>query len=118
MNVLLVDDSGTMRKIQRNVLTSIGVAEVVEAGDGIEALEKLKTSQVDLVLTDWNMPNMDGLAFVKAVRAGGSKIPILMVTTEAEKRRVIEAVKAGVNGYVLKPFTPDTLSAKIKEVLG
>jgi len=115
MKILLVDDSKTMRNIQRSILTQMGHTEVEEAADGLDALSKVGGFGPDLLLVDWNMPNMDGLTFVQEFRAKGDKTPIIMVTTEAEKSRVIEAIKAGVNNYVVKPFTPDLLSQRINE---
>lgn len=117
MKILLVDDSKTMRNIQRSVLSQLGHTEVEEACDGVDALKKLEAFTPELLLVDWNMPNMDGLTFVKQFRAKGSKTPIIMVTTESEKTRVIEAIKAGVNNYVVKPFTPDILGQRISETL-
>jgi len=116
MKVLLVDDSPTMRNIQKNVLAKIGATAIVEAADGAEALAHLRKSRFDLVLTDWDMPKMDGLEFVKAVRAAGIEVFMLMVATRARKAHVLEALLAGVDGYVLKPFSPRTLKAKIKSV--
>lgn len=118
MKILLIDDSRTMRNIQKAVLTQLGHTDVHEAVDGQDALTKVPALKPDLILVDWNMPNMDGLSFVKAYRAQVSKsTPLIMVTTEAEKARVIEAIKAGVNNYVVKPFTPDLLSQRIQETL-
>ncbi len=117
MKILLVDDSKTMRNIQKAVLSQLGHTDIVEAQDGVDAMAKV-SCKPDLMLVDWNMPNMDGLTFVKTYRAQVSKTtPIIMVTTEAEKGRVIEAIKAGVNNYVVKPFTPDLLSQRISETL-
>ncbi|QNN21224.1 response regulator [Planctomycetales bacterium ZRK34] len=117
MKVLLVDDSRTMRNIQKNCLTQIGFTDIIEACDGLDALSKAQASPPDLILLDWNMPNMDGLTFLKTFRKTNPSTPVIMVTTEAEKTRVIEAIKAGVNNYVVKPFMPDALSARIDETL-
>ena len=117
MRILLVDDSKTMRNIQRGILAQMGHTEVEEAADGLDALSKVGGFEPELILLDWNMPNMDGLSFAKQYRSKGAKTPIIMVTTEAEKSRVIEAIKAGVNNYVVKPFTPDVLQQRIDETL-
>ncbi len=117
MKIMLVDDSKTMRNIQKSVLTQLGYTTIEEACDGQDALSKVGAYQPDLLLVDWNMPNVDGLTFVKAFRTQNKTTPIIMVTTEAEKARVIEAIKAGVNNYVVKPFTPDLLSQRINETL-
>lgn len=117
MKVLLIDDSKTMRNIQKGILTQLGYTELEEAADGLDALSKVGAFQPELLLVDWNMPNMDGLTFVQKYRASGATAPIIMVTTEAEKARVVEAIKAGVNNYVVKPFTPDVLSERIRETL-
>ena len=117
MKVLLVDDSKTMRNIQKGILTQLGYTELEEAADGLDAMSKVGAFQPELLLVDWNMPNMDGLTFVKKIRAAGNTAPIIMVTTEAERARVVEAIKAGVNNYVVKPFTPDVLQDRIKETL-
>jgi len=117
MRIMLIDDSKTMRNIQKAVLAQIGFAEIEEACDGQDALSKVNAFKPDLILVDWNMPNMDGLTFVKAYRQLNKTTPLIMVTTEAEKSRVIDAIKAGVNNYVVKPFTPDLLSQRIQETL-
>lgn len=117
MRVLLVDDSQTMRSITRSVLSAIGPHEVEEACDGREALEKLAAFAPELILCDWNMPVMDGLEFVQTVRRTDQCTPIIMVTTESEISRMMQAIRAGVNHYVVKPFTPDLLRKRIQETL-
>jgi len=117
MKVLLVDDSRTMRKIQKTVLAQLGHTDIEEACDGQDALSKVWAFKPDLLLVDWNMPNMDGLTFVKAFRQKNKTTPIIMVTTETERSRVMDAIKAGVNNFVVKPFTPDLLSQRINETL-
>ncbi len=117
MKILLVDDSRTIRNIQKNVLAQMGYTDILEAGDGVEALKLLESEAPDLALVDWNMPNMDGLTLVGRIRQKDTALPLIMVTTEAEKGRVIEAIKAGVNNYLVKPFTGEVLSAKIEQTL-
>lgn len=117
MRVLVVDDSKTMRTIIKGVIQTLNATAVEEAANGAEALTKLATFVPDIILLDWNMPVMDGLTFVKTYRASGKKTPIVMVTTEAEKTRVVDAIKAGVNNYAVKPFTPDGLSKIIESTL-
>ncbi|MBL4700039.1 MAG: response regulator [Phycisphaeraceae bacterium] len=114
MKIMLVDDSKTMRSIQKGILTQMGHTDLVEACDGQDALSKVFAEKPDLILLDWNMPNMDGLSFLQAYRQKDKATPVIMVTTEAEKHRVVDALKAGVNNYVVKPFTPDALSSKIE----
>lgn len=117
MKVLLVDDSGVMRKIIARSLNSLWIEEVVEAADGVEALEAFGDGTgFDLVLTDWNMPRMNGLELVKAIRATGNKIPIMMITTETEKEQVVIAIQAGVNDYLVKPFDQEMLTLKLERV--
>lgn len=117
MRIMLIDDSKTMRNIQKSVLAQLGHTQVEEACDGQDALSKVNAFNPELILVDWNMPNMDGLTFVKQFRQTNKNTPLIMVTTESEKSRVIEAIKAGVNNYVIKPFTPDLLSQRISETL-
>ena len=117
MNIMLVDDSRTIRNIQKNTLAGMGYKDVDEAADGVEALAQLGKKRPDLMLVDWNMPNMDGITLIRKVREKDKDLPIIMVTTEAEKSRVMEALKAGVNNYVVKPFTADTLSEKINQTM-
>lgn len=118
MKALLVDDSGVMRKIIARGLHSLWIEEVVEAGDGVEALKIFGDGVgFDLVLTDWNMPNMNGLELVQAIRGAGHKLPIMMITTESEKGQVVTAIQAGVNDYLVKPFDQDMLTAKLERVL-
>ena len=113
MKILLVDDSRTMRNIWKKVLAKIDGSEITEAEDGVEGLAAVEEQgSFDLILLDWNMPNMDGLTMLKQVRENNISTPVIMVTTEAEKPRVIEALKAGANNYMVKPFTPDTLQGK------
>ena len=111
--VLVVDDSGTMRKIITRALNAIGLTDVVEAADGCEGLLAFQQQSFKLVMTDWNMPNKSGLELTSDIRATGSKVPIVMVTTEGEKGRVLEAIKAGITDYVVKPFSADLLRDKL-----
>ncbi len=119
MKFLVVDDSATMRRIVVNSLNRIGFDDCVEAGDGASALESFDPS-VNFVITDWNMPNMSGLDFVRALRArgDGGSVPILMVTTRSVREDIVQAAHAGVNNYIVKPFTPQVLKEKIEQVLG
>ncbi len=119
MRFLVVDDFPTMRRIIKNLLKEIDYENVDEAEDGSDALRKLKEDSYDFVISDWNMPNMTGLEPLKAVRADASLKgkPFLMVTAESEKGKVIEAIQAGVNNYIVKPFTSATLKEKIDKIL-
>jgi two-component system chemotaxis response regulator CheY len=119
MNILLVDDSRTMRSLQRRALIPLGEVTFTEAGDGIEALAAVKAAPAGftLMLVDWNMPNMDGLTFVTKLREFEKKALVVMVTTEGEKERVLAAVRAGANGYVLKPFAAEALLEKVQATL-
>ncbi len=118
MRILLVDDMATMRRIIRTILSQLGFKNVDEAEDGEVALQKLKEGNYDFVITDWNMPNMTGLELVQAIRSDEKLkgLPVLMVTAEAKKENVIAAIKAGVNNYIVKPFTPETLKKKIDDI--
>ena len=118
MKILIVDDSSTMRRIIINTLSRIGYTDVVEGENGRSGLEKLGQGGVEMIITDWDMPEMDGLEFVRTVRGQNAAIPILMVTTHAAKENIMEALQAGVNSYVVKPFTLDTLKEKIESLLG
>jgi two-component system, chemotaxis family, chemotaxis protein CheY len=119
MKFLVVDDSATMRRIIVNSLQRIGHAECVEAADGREALDKFDDS-IGFVITDWNMPVMSGVDFARALRASsvGKAVPILMVTTRSVRDDIVAAVDAGVNNYIVKPFTPQVLKEKIDQILG
>lgn len=118
IKILVVDDFPTMRRIIRNLLKDLGFENVDEAEDGAQALEKLRNSTFDLVVSDWNMPNMDGLEMLKTIRQDPalSKLPVLMVTAEAKKENIIAAAQAGANGYVVKPFTAATLEEKLNKI--
>jgi len=118
IKILVVDDFSTMRRIVKNILKQIGYTEIDEAEDGNGALAKLRQDKYDLIVSDWNMPNMTGLDLLKAIRADGALngIPVLMVTAEAKKENVVEAIKAGVNNYIVKPFTAEVLREKIEKI--
>ena len=121
MDVLIVDDSAAIRKILQRVLrqADIPIGEAYEAGDGIEALERLKDHKVDLILSDINMPNMDGLEFLGRLKTDGAlkTVPVIMVSTEGSQTKVLEAVQLGAAGYVRKPFTPDQIKDKLAGLL-
>ncbi|MBL6996707.1 chemotaxis response regulator CheY [Desulfobacula sp.] len=119
IKILVVDDFATMRRILKNNLRQLGFSNILEAEDGQLALEELKKNKVDLIISDWNMPNMSGLELLKAVRGDESfkQIPFVMVTAEGQKDNVMEAAKAGVSNYVVKPFTPEIFEEKLKKVL-
>ena len=117
MRVLLIDDSKTMRGIQRAVLAQFSPVEIEEAGDGQDGLSKAAAFQPDLILVDSNMPKMDGVTFVRMLRQTDKNTPVIMVASESEKSRVVEAIKAGVSNYIVKPFTPDLLNQRIIETM-
>ncbi len=118
MKILVVDDFSTMRRIIKNILKQIGFANVDEAENGQVALSKIADGNYDFVISDWNMPEMNGIELLKSVRANETTkdLPFLMVTAEAKKDNVVEAVKAGVNNYIVKPFTAETLQEKISKI--
>lgn len=118
MKILVVDDFPTMRRIIKNLLKDLGFENVDEAEDGAMGLEKLRNGNFEFVVSDWNMPNMDGLDMLKHIRADPnlSKLPVLMVTAEAKKENIIAAAQAGANGYVVKPFTAATLEEKLNKI--
>ncbi|MBN2581325.1 MAG: response regulator [Pirellulales bacterium] len=116
--VLVADDSSTMRKIIIRSLNAVGIADanITEAADGQEAIQLFEQTAFDLVLTDWNMPHRTGLEVIEAIRAKNSTVPIVMITTEAEKRRVLDAIRAGVSDYLIKPFEPENLREKLDKL--
>lgn len=121
MKLLVVDDSSTMRRIIKNTLARLGYKDVLEGADGVEGWNQMDTNpDIEMLITDWNMPEMNGLELVKKVRADERfvDIPIIMVTTEGGKAEVITALKAGVNNYIVKPFTPQVLKEKLGAVMG
>jgi len=120
IKILVVDDSDNIRRMVRTVLRQLGFAEIGEASDGLQALSKLKTGAYDLLISDWNMPNLDGISLLRMIRGDADlkDLKVLMVTAEAEKGHVIEAIKAGINDYVVKPFSADILEKKIEKIFG
>jgi two-component system, chemotaxis family, chemotaxis protein CheY len=118
MRILVVDDFSTMRRINKNILKQLGFENVEEAEDGNDAFAKLQKGGYGFVVSDWNMPNLDGLGLLKKIRADPAlkDLPVMLVTAEAEKDMVVEAIQAGVNNYVVKPFTAETFKAKMDKV--
>ena len=118
MKILIVDDFATMRRIVRNVLKQIGFTNMAEAENGKAALKVLKKENIDLILCDWNMPEMPGIELLKAIKSDDElkSIPFVMVTAEAQKDNIIEAVKAGVSSYIVKPFTAETVTEKLNAI--
>jgi len=120
MKILVVDDFSTMRRIIKNLLRDLGFNNTSEADDGLTALPMLKSGKFDLLVTDWNMPGMQGIDLLKAVRADDDEdlknIPVLMVTAEQKKEQIVEAAQAGVNGYIVKPFTALILKEKLEKI--
>jgi len=119
LKFLVVDDFSTMRRIVKNLLHDLGYANVTEADDGKTALPMLQAGSFDILITDWNMPGMPGIELLKAVRADAklAKLPVLMLTAEAKREQIVAAAQAGVNGYVIKPFTAVTLKEKLDKIL-
>jgi two-component system chemotaxis response regulator CheY len=118
MKVLVVDDSTTLRRILAGTLRQLGMKDILEAPDGVAAVAIFDANKdIGLVLLDWNMPNMNGFEVLKTIRGRGSQAAVVMVTTEAEKERILEAIKAGANDYVIKPFTQEIVIGKIQKVL-
>jgi len=118
MKILVVDDMSTMRRIVKNILKQLGFSNMEEAENGQEALQKLRTEPYGFVVSDWNMPVMPGIEMLRAIRADEKlkHIPVLMVTAEAQKENLIEAIQAGVNNYIVKPFTAETMQEKIGKI--
>jgi two-component system chemotaxis response regulator CheY len=118
LKILVVDDFSTMRRIVRNLLKELGYTNVDEAEDGVAALQKLKGSNFQFVVTDWNMPNMTGIELLRAIRADAAlkPLPVLMITAEAKKENIIEAAQSGASGYIVKPFTAATLEEKLNKI--
>jgi two-component system chemotaxis response regulator CheY len=118
MKILVVDDFSTMRRIIKNLLKDLGFANIQEADDGNTALPMLNQGDFDFVVTDWNMPGMQGIDLLRAIRADEKlkHLPVLMVTAEAKKEQIVAAAQAGVNGYVIKPFTAGTLKQKLEKI--
>lgn len=118
LRFLVIDDFSTMRRIIRNLLKELGYSNVDEAEDGAIGLQKLRSEEFDFVVTDWNMPNLDGLQLLRAVRADSAlkHLPVLMITAEAKKENIISAAQAGASGYIVKPFTAGTLGEKLGKI--
>ncbi len=118
MKILVVDDMSTMRRIVKNLLRDLGFANISEADDGKTALPMLQTGDYDFLITDWNMPGMQGIDLLKAVRSDDklTELPVLMVTAEQKRDQIVEAAQAGVNGYIVKPFTAITLKEKLDKI--
>ena len=118
MKVLVVDDSQMTRMVAKNCLNNLGMKDVEEAEDGVEAMKVVNSKEVDVIFSDWNMPNMTGLELLIEVRKQFADLPFIMITTEGSKERVLEAMKHGVNDYLAKPFTPAALNEKLKKWVG
>ncbi|MFH2050663.1 MAG: response regulator [bacterium] len=119
MRILTVDDNPTMRRIILNTLKRVGYSDIIEASNGKDALAKLQVEKIDFVITDWDMPEMDGIELVSNIRKSDEfkSLPVIMISTRSVKEDIIEALKTGVNSYIVKPFTPDTLKEKIDQII-
>ena len=117
MKILVADDSALMRHVLVKILNEAGVESVVQATNGNEAVQKVEEEAPDLVLMDWVMPNMTGIEAVEKIRASGNNVPIIMCTTEGEQNRIVNAIKAGANNFVVKPFDPKIIMEKVKETM-
>ncbi len=117
MKALVVDDSAVMRKVLIEALSQTGITNVGQAADGKEAVAAVLKEDFDIVLMDWNMPNMSGIEAVREIRSNGRQVPIIMVSTEAEKSRVVEALKSGANNYIIKPFKPEAIAERIQTTI-
>ncbi len=118
ITIMIVDDSATMRKIARHHLTQLGYSSIVEATNGAEGLKKIDEEKIDLIFCDWNMPEMNGLQFLHALREKGKETPVIMLTTVSTQEEVVAALKAGATNYITKPFTRDDLKKKLEQTLG
>lgn len=118
LNVLVVDDFPTMRRIVINLLKQLGFQRINEAQDGLDAWNMMQETAIDFVVTDWNMPKMNGMELLKTIRSDSkySSIPVLMVTAEAEKENIVQAIQAGVSNYIVKPFTAEILKEKLEKI--
>lgn len=117
MRVLLVEDSPTLRAVERQALQEAGYLDVIEAGDGLEALHRLTLDRPDIMLVDWNMPRLDGAALTRRIRHADRSLPVIVMMAEADRARVLQAVQAGANNYITKPFCADSLAEKIRQTL-
>ena len=120
MKILVVDDFSTMRRIIKNILRQIGFTDITEADDGTTGWDTLNRGNIDFIISDWNMPQMTGIDFLRKVRASEEfkDLPFLMVTAEAQQENILEAVQAGVSNYIVKPFTPEILKQKLEKIFG
>jgi two-component system, chemotaxis family, chemotaxis protein CheY len=120
MKLLIVEDLFLMRRVIKNTLNLMGITDITEAGDGLDALQLIKDNEYDIILTDWLMPKLDGLQLAKCLKNDDKKkkIPLVMITTVSEKENVVKAMRSGIDVFIAKPFTPDVLQNKVKELMG